>query len=282
MSNRDDMPAEVTIRDLDRIREKVTFTIEPFHLILAGSGFFLLIVAALLIGIHLGGAGRGNAMAESASSEPTPLLNIEPKPQPRETRTQHVKAVLPAPRATEAKVRPEDMEDLSLLSRRGPVAVPIPPPDPRSSGELLIKGRRGVASINLSQEAGPWPSIAVTDVSLCASCIWADGVCGPYFPKPRDQRDVVLPPPNMETPKASARYEVQVCSYREESMASEHADKLRSKGYRTRIIKFVDQAGVTWYRVRVGSFDSVSKAQEFTSRFNAREGERAIAVLVER
>jgi cell division septation protein DedD len=299
-------PVDVAVRDLDRIRERITVTIEPSHAIWAAAAVAGLLAIALLVGMHVGGGreatGRepagGVAGVMTASSESTPTLGTAPvvetpasKPRPAASRGSFASSVLPAPRPPEATARAEDLDGVAMLARRGLVTVPFPPPDPRAADTVaaLTVSRRDLADVPVPPEDPVWPSLAVTDLAWCASCTAADGECGPYVlartPEPVPE-PVPAPAPSharkAEKPakaeQAGPGFAVQVSSYREVEVARETASALRAKGYKARVVEFTDAAGATWYRVRIGKFDSASGAGEFASRFNAREGEHAIPV----
>lgn len=64
--------------------------------------------------------------------------------------------------------------------------------------------------------------------------------------------------------KSGNKYSVQISSWRKKSQAEKEAQKLMRKGHNVFIVKvFLKSLGGTWYRVRVGDFNSLQEAKNF-------------------
>src|SRR4030042_1765325 len=59
----------------------------------------------------------------------------------------------------------------------------------------------------------------------------------------------------------------QVSSWRQKSIAESEAQKLRSRGHNAFVVEaYIPQKGGTWYRVRIGYFNSEMEANEYRKR----------------
>ncbi len=67
------------------------------------------------------------------------------------------------------------------------------------------------------------------------------------------------------------RYTLQVVSYREEEAAELFAEALRSKGHDAFILEAEIEGRGTYYRVRIGPFETMGEAQRYRRRFEAEE-----------
>ncbi len=133
----------------------------------------------------------------------------------------------------------------------------------------------------------------VTDLDACVSCIVADGACLPPAPAmPAGALAEAAPPAKAPPSKpaepaaagpakvARALYAVQARAFRDEAVAKEYVAVLKKRGYTARTLPFRNPAGETWYRIRLGRFETLAAAQSFAAKFNRRENEQSIAVEV--
>lgn len=157
-------PERVGVRDLDRIREKVTLRLEPRHAILAGIGGVALLVAAFAVGLLVGrSCEQTTAEAPSGAIEaPAPLVEPAPPRDPAAPARRH--AIRPVSAPPPVARGPAGLPPAGT-PRRGPDEVPAPPP-PR-----------------LVADEGPWPALAITDPCAGLSCASPDG-SGCVFPGP--------------------------------------------------------------------------------------------------
>lgn len=159
------------LRDLDRIREKVTLRLEPRHALLAGIGGVALLVAAFAAGLLVGrSCEQATAEAPSSAIEapaaPAPALDPAPPRDPTPPARRH--AVLPVIAPPPEARGPADAP-VAEAPRRGPDEAPAPPPPPPLPDD------------------GPWPALAVTDPCAGHSCATPDGagcVVPPAAPGP--------------------------------------------------------------------------------------------------
>ncbi len=318
MMRNDGQPADgerVSLRDLDRIREKVTIRIEPRHAVLASLGGVALLCAAFAIGVLVGRSCEPAERAPSGPKQPGAPLATQAAPIPAPQRSS-VRRHQVLPRPVEA--RGPSLEPLTAWTRRGPDDVPLPPQ------------ARPMA------DDSAWPVLAVSDPCAGYSCA-ALGCAEPTLESPaqwareavRSTQDrfrrahalvvrlatlttslpprlvlhalrslpavAVASPTPLNKPSAtsgpvtlapaaplpSGWFTVQVRSYRDEALAREFAASLRSEGYTVEVVRHEDDAGQTWYRVRVGRFPSVPQARDFARRLNERTGDQAIVMAME-
>ncbi|MGE0786942.1 MAG: SPOR domain-containing protein [Sandaracinaceae bacterium] len=73
-------------------------------------------------------------------------------------------------------------------------------------------------------------------------------------------------------------YTVQVISYPERESAEAFAEGLRSRGHRAFVMSAELPDRGTWYRVRIGPFDSAGEANQFRRGFEASEGMNTLVV----
>ncbi len=318
--NRNDPPVDlrepepVSVRDLDRIREKVTFQVEPRHALLAGVGAVTLLMAAFGIGVLVG----------RSCDRPEPPLS-----------SGVIEALPPV-------VRSVPPRDATPPTHRHAV-LPLPPPEARGLLDALAADRRGPEEVLVPAvvDDAPWPALAVSDPCAGVSCAVPDGGgCVLLSPLPswvrvnasgaansssqrlRElqfaarkaldateslfSRWVLLalrsvpaspaataalfrppaparPVPNRAhaTPLAPGWFTVQVRSYRDEALARDFAASLRSEGYSVEIARHDDAEGHAWFRVRVGRFPTLGEARDFARRLNERTGDQAIVMAME-
>lgn len=302
-------PEPVSVRDLDRIREKVTLQVEPRHALLAGVGAVTLVVAAFGVGVLV---GRSCDRPEPPPSSGT----VGARP---------------------AVARPVPPRDAPVPTRRHAV-LPLPPPEARGLPDALVADRRGPVEVLAPAVAddGPWPALALTDPCAGVSCAVPDGGGCVLSPRPRQvwanvsgaansssrrlrelqfaarnalhaaeslfSRWVLLalrsapttpatasalasvapaPARAHATALASGWFTVQVRSYRDEALAREFAGSLRSEGYSVEVSRHDDAEGHAWFRVRVGRFSTLGEARDFARRLNERTGDQAIVMAME-
>jgi nucleoid DNA-binding protein len=85
---------------------------------------------------------------------------------------------------------------------------------------------------------------------------------------------VTTAPSKVEKPslKAGKSYVVQVASFQDKKLADAYANNLRKKGYNAFVERaFVEWKGGNWYRVRVGYFDSIERANEVAQKLKRSE-----------
>ncbi len=83
-----------------------------------------------------------------------------------------------------------------------------------------------------------------------------------------------MAPSRVEKPvlKLGKSYVVQVASFQDKKLADAYANNLRKKGYNAFVERaFVEWKGGSWYRVRVGYFDSIEKANEIAQKLKKSE-----------
>ena len=273
---------EVEVRDIERIREKITFSLEPTHVALAVAALFVLLAAAFFAGLVVARSvrdGRGERadrgpVALMASSEAVPQLGpaigeapakAAPARSSARDRISTSASVLPAPSIPDATARGADLEALPMGARLGAVEV-LFAPDARlvaEIGPVTTTARRDAVEVPIA--FGPEvPPAVVAEVKPAAAV--------PPSTVNRQPSTVGRKP----APDAGP-FEVQVRSYREEDKAREYAAELVGRGYKARVVPF-EVDGVAWYRIRIGHFKSSTGAAEFASRFNGREDAKAIPV----
>lgn len=151
-------PERVGVRDMDRIREKVTLRLEPRHAVLAGLGGILLLVAVFTLGVLV---GRSCDQVVTASSSPikapTGLANKSPPllDQPLPARRNEVRPLNVAPPPPRG---PSDTVDIET-ARRGPDEV------------------RGVHPV--IENDNPWAALAISDPCQIQSCALPQGCDAP-------------------------------------------------------------------------------------------------------
>lgn len=90
-----------------------------------------------------------------------------------------------------------------------------------------------------------------------------------------------LPAPEASSPAEAGHdgeYTVQVISYPDEASADAFAAGLRSRGYHAFVVSAEIEERGTWYRVRIGPFDSAREAQGFRRTFEQAEGMNTLMV----
>ena len=274
---------EVEVRDIERIREKITFSLEPTHVALAVAALFVLLAAAFVAGLVVARSvrdGRGEradraAIALMASSEAVPQLGVSarealaPARPPVRDRITTSASVLPAPSIPEATARGADLEPIPMGVRLGAVEV-LFAPDARlvaEVGRVTTTARRDTVEVPIA--FGPPAPPPVVAEARPAAAVRPSTVGHPP--------SAVTPRTSDLRPRTSDVFEVQVRSYHEEDKAREYAAELVGHGYKARVVPF-EVDGVAWYRIRIGHFKSSTGAAEFASRFNSREDAKAIPV----
>ncbi len=159
-------PGRVGVRDLDRIREKVTLRLEPRHALLAGIGGVALLVAAFAAGLFVGRSCE-QPTAEAPSRAITALVPPEDPAPPRDPTPPPARrhAVLPVAAPPPQARGPADTP-IAEAPRRGLEEVSVPPPPPPVADD------------------GPWPALAVSDPCAGHSCAVPDGGGCAVLPAP--------------------------------------------------------------------------------------------------
>jgi len=288
----------VSVRDLDRIREKISIRLETRQIVLLGIGLTIILAATFLMGALTGGPSEDVAGKETRAIAGAPVygaLSAEPPAfSPRSAPAQNI-IVGPTRRIRKAVIFPVPV--------RKPLVMAIRIDSNPAGGDP----RRGVVDVpcHVVEWDGPWPSTAVTDPGIGASCIFEDRVgCGPepvLGPMPESKKrpeikKILKAKAKASKPsrpakkilvkrspgtRASEAYSVQVRSYKNETKAREFASDLASRGYSPFVARFSDGQGNLWYRVRLGRFNKAGTAMEFASVFNEKEDAEAIPVTVE-
>ena len=73
------------------------------------------------------------------------------------------------------------------------------------------------------------------------------------------------------TPASNGRYTVQIASFPEQGAAAEMENMLKQKTYPAYVQKTEIPGKGTWYRVRVGKFETKGEAQKFGDDLVAQE-----------
>ena len=85
--------------------------------------------------------------------------------------------------------------------------------------------------------------------------------------KPEPSVTVKPPKVSKPVPREGRSYIIQVASFQDKKLADAFASNLRSKGYNAFVERaFVEWKGGSWYRVRVGFFDSIERANEVAEK----------------
>ncbi|MBL6974472.1 MAG: SPOR domain-containing protein [Deltaproteobacteria bacterium] len=307
------------VRDMDRIQEKVSVSLEPRQLMLLGLGVAVVMAATFVMGMLMGGSDDGTVAKRPRAIAGAPVSGAFPaEPPVAGPRIEPVKAAMVKPTRIIRKAAVFPAPNLKpFATARG-----------LDDGDLTPRPRRGIVTIpdSVFDTDRPWPSVAVTDLALCMSCIYEDrGGCVPTVLPPPVAEPVkpvvpVKPPVAMKTPppppppkkapvvkappmapkkkaavpkkkkanrpavvknQAPSAYSIQVRAYREKAQAREFSEALTLKGYKPHIVRFVDPKGRGWYRVRLGRFANAGKAQDFAKIFNESEQTEAIPVALE-
>ncbi len=90
-----------------------------------------------------------------------------------------------------------------------------------------------------------------------------------------------LPSPEASAPVAAGHdgeYTIQVISFPEEASADAFAAGLRSRGHHAFVVSAEIEDRGTWYRVRIGPFESQREAQAFRRSFEQSEGMNTLLV----
>lgn len=90
-----------------------------------------------------------------------------------------------------------------------------------------------------------------------------------------------LPSPEASSPVEAGHdgeYTVQVISYPDEASADGFASGLRSRGYHAFVVSAEIEDRGTWYRVRIGPFETARAAQAFRRTFEQAEGMNTLMV----
>lgn len=286
--NRDD---RITVRDLDRIREKVTIRLEPRHLWLAGFGFAGLIAASFLFGVLVGRSCEIEASPQTSATQEMPVQDpVGQKEVPAPKRS-----IRPVPRALVA-------------------------PKARALAAPLTSERRETDNISVATSSNDLVSapFEVCDPSAQMSCLWstpcepntetytAEYIFNDVFSAhislskrlredfsnlaksakgfvaglmTSTEKKAAEPPPQAKP--APNLFTVQVRSYKDAALANEFAAMLRSQGYTVEVVPHEDGSGQVWFRVRVGRFRTLEEARNFAARLNERTGDRAIVTAME-
>ncbi len=145
-----------------------------------------------------------------------------------------------------------------------------PPPRPASQKQLSF-----YESLSVSRDPVPTPASLLTETSARSDDERQET---PPLLRPRHTEDPM--PENVRGDEPGV-YSLQVGSFRDRVQASEMAHKLERAGHRAFLVSVdMPERGGTWYRVRVGPFDSHKKAQEYKKSFEERE--RLPAFVVKR
>ena len=280
----------VRARDLEKIREKQPIYLEPRQVL----RIVLLSIGGLAAAFGAGWWARGTPPPAPREEDPPACEYPSALPVPREVPEDHDGArvarsqVLPMP----SEVEPRDGEPLAVSwTRRPPDETPPPPPPPVPPTAPAAEERSPLPQVppttppsgtatgpRIPGQAVPEPPIARKDDSA------------PPAPSPSvedsgkaaaDRPDALAPQDpatGARIPLAQRRWSVQVRAYRDPQLAEEYAATLKKRGYSARVLAGRDPAGTAWYRIHVGRFATSAEAQRFAARFNAREGEKSIAV----
>lgn len=242
-------------RDLEKIREKQPIYLEPRQVLRLA----LVAVCGLAAAFVGGWWSRGSPPpaprneVPAACQCPTATTGIPEAPPALEAARVVRSQVLPQP----PEVAPRDAEPLAVAwARRPPDDAPAHPPVPSSTASPMPLSAPPPAVPNAAA-----PNDPATGLS--------DRATAQDSPSPGASRSI---------PLAQRRWSVQVRAYRDPQLAQEYAGTLKKRGYSARVLTGKDPEGVLWYRIHVGRFATSAEAQRFATRFNVREGEKAIAV----
>jgi len=136
-----------------------------------------------------------------------------------------------------------------------PAAPPAPPPQPPPPTDRL--------------PVVPLPAQAVLEATAVVT-------------RPRDALTKVaseaaqldsLPPPSADTAPAGHEggYQLQVSSFRTQGEAQGFSDQLRARGHKAYVVEAHVPGRGTWFRVRVGPFQTQHAASQYRAGFEARE-----------
>lgn len=241
----------IELRDLDKIREKVTISVEPKVLWALGLAMIGSLALSFACG-YLLGRGSGEALPSQRKGGGSENAVVE---RPKVAAPQRVRMVFPVP-----ALRPE---------------------------EPVVALRRGIDQIHEEKREVVdlvWPSLGMTDPSKGMSCFDPDGgLCEVHGVEKRTE---MATPKRQEAPpvpvaRGGGGFTVQARSYLDEALALDYVKELRSRGYTCEVVTHVDETGRKWFRVRVGRFATLEGAKEFARKFNQREGAEAIVVAME-
>ncbi|NOZ02116.1 MAG: hypothetical protein GXP54_09535 [Deltaproteobacteria bacterium] len=255
------------VRDMDRIREKVSVSLEPRQLGFIGLGLTVVMAAVFALGMLVGDRGGTTGLVSNPEIAGAPVSGSFP-------------AELPV-------MRPRARPVMDLSSRptrliRKAVILPVPSPRPlavaRSAddGPPALALRRGTVRIPdsvFAQDDMPWPSVAVTDLAMCMSCVYEDlgGCVPPVLPpaKPDKARQPLKSKPAMAVTKASQVKAIKEKAIKEKAVKKKTIAVARAKVLKkktaTRVPAKVTTQPPQAFAVQVRAYRESAKAAEFVN-----------------
>lgn len=163
---------------------------------------------------------------------------------------------LPSPPAADSTRAPVAESSAAIASSPAVAALPpvsVPTPFARRTAPPAVAMR-------------PWPTAHSTPLSAAAAPPVTSAMKPPPAPAESnpDQAETASEPPSGATPPAPGTHKpfnIQIEAVMDKSGADEMVSRLKALGYAAQEVKIV-LGGETWYRVRIGPYDTEEQAKE--------------------
>lgn len=279
--NRSRRDEDVQLRDIDRIKEKVTIPIEPSSLVMVGVGVVMIVSVAFAIGYFTGHKDVFESVPTKASSV-VDVVTVEAPPQKLDNQKEPVAiapratsgSVLPVPitvKVTKIEPRDFDTQTGKPAARKEAAKIPEPimTPKPRQVGDAIVSLRREpekIAPVNEDplMDPGYWPGVQVTDGEFWRSCVSADGACDPVTPT------AIAEKLEIDRPKAKAPVVVEIPV--QNQVVKPKASPSSAKN--------IADAPRRQYEIQVRSFKERENAEEFAESLKAKGYSAHVALFV--
>ncbi len=228
--------------------------------------------------VALGGACvvfAGLALGGRTAQPPAP--KVDPLGDLVSQRARIVPAGAPSARPA-TDLSPRDVTFPQMLSddQRPPTALAAVAPAPSTPGAPLSPVTQPVPPP--TQPPPPTDRLPVVPLPAQAVLEATPVVTHPRDPLTKAASDAAqldTPPSSSDGPAAPAGheggYQLQVSSFRTQGEAQGFADQLRARGHKAYVVEAHVPGRGTWFRVRIGPFQSQHAASQYRTGFEARE-----------
>lgn len=307
----------ISIRDIDKIKEKITIRLEVFQVILLALALIIALGIAFLAGMMFAQGGKekkGVALLATTEIATPTRVDLEKRDVENGQGIPYKKnvtaSVIPFPdvkedlpydsnilssfRGPDLSMRKIKREVLACLPRENETCVIG---ERRALALLPLGGRVQIEQVGILQRRGldqPQTSLPLCDTFVfsdsgaCFSCYGMDAIGESQRVMVNDEK-----PDKKEKIKKdiSARisvssmvkesYTIQARAYKDAEKAQQYIKELVLRGYKPRIEEAKSPDGTTWFRIRIGRFSKLEDAIRYAKVFNEKEGENAIPIRLE-
>jgi DedD protein len=265
---------QAVVRDLEQIQEQDEGTQTPRALTFAlvGIGGACIAFAVLAIG------GRKPATVEKRPDPLAELVAAHGKTAGGAS-TATAATTLGAKDVTFPSILSDDARPTTALAAVRSAGAPLAPPPP-TDRLPVVTFAGGTPPVPHDDSHAPRANEEATPPPAAPS-LPAQNVleASPIVTRPRDaltksasdSAQINTAPPASAPAGSEGGYQLQVSSFKSQAEADQFAEQLRARGHKAYTVEARVTGRGTWWRVRVGPFSSLQKAQAYRSQFEAKE-----------